>query len=51
MRYCSYYQAKIVCTAQSWLLVGVLRSIENLAFDRTLDKSSGLFEFFVPKAR
>ena len=27
--------------------MGILRSFENIAFDRTLDKESALFEIFV----
>ena len=47
MRTCRYYQAHInrpLC----WFFVAVLRSMEHMAFDRTLDKESSLFEFFVP---
>ena len=46
MASCLYYQAHINKT-KSWFLVAVLRSFEHLAFDRTLDKGSSLFEFFV----
>lgn len=45
--YCVYYQA-YVQSSYCWFLVGVLRSFEHMAFDRTLDKSQSLFEFFVP---
>ncbi len=47
MDYCLYYQA-LVTPSQCWFLVGVLRSFEHMVFDRTLDKSQSLFEFFVP---
>jgi hypothetical protein len=47
MKNCYYYQA-IIETSQCWFVVGVLRSFEHLAFDRTLDKQKSLFEFFVP---
>lgn len=47
MNYCLYYQAHIkkeLC----WFFVGVLRSFEHMAFDRTVEKETSLFEFFVP---
>lgn len=47
MHYCLYYQA-LVEPSQCWFLVGILRSFEHMVFDRTLDKSQSLFEFFVP---
>ena len=47
MSYCSYYQAT-VSKSETWYLVAVLRSFEHVAFDRTLDKKSNRFEFFVP---
>ena len=50
MHYCFYYQAHVV-PAQCWFLVGILRSFEHMAFDRTLDKSTSLFEFFVPEGQ
>lgn len=46
-KYCLYYQAQ-VAEKNQWFLVAVLRSFEHLAFDRTLDKEQGIFEFFVP---
>lgn len=48
MRFGSYYQAKID-PPRAWFLVGILRSFEHLAFDRTLNKEESLFEFFVPQ--
>lgn len=45
--YCSYYQAHVkreLCL----YAVAALRSFEHLAFDRTLDPETSLFEFFVP---
>jgi hypothetical protein len=45
--YCSYYQANVqrpLCL----YVVAILRSFEHLAFDRTLDPETSLFEFFVP---
>lgn len=46
MSYCIYYQAR-VNRNKTWFLVSTLRSFENLCFDRTLDKSESIFEFFV----
>lgn len=48
MYYCAYYQACVV-RATTWFFTSVLRSYEHLAFDRTLEKSDGIFEFFVPQ--
>lgn len=45
--YCSYYQAHVereLC----WFVTASLRSYEHVAFDRTLDPETSLFEFFVP---
>lgn len=46
--YSCYYQVNIE-KAKGWFFVGILRSFENIAFDRTLDKQNALFEIFVPK--
>jgi len=48
MNYCSYYQAHIR-REKTWLFVALLRGLEHVAFDRTLDASRNLFEFYVPK--
>ena len=48
--YCSYYHAHIVRKDQQHV-VSVLKSLEYVAFDRTLDKVSGLFEIFVPESQ
>lgn len=48
MNYCSYFQAAVV-KQQTWFFVATLRSFEHYAFDRTLDKEQGIFEFFVPQ--
>ncbi len=48
MRCGSYYQAQ-VDPAHGWFFVGVLRSFEHMAFDRTLDVQKSIFEFFVPQ--
>lgn len=45
--YCSYYQAHVQ-RELSLYVVAALRSYEHLAFDRTLDAETSLFEFFVP---
>ncbi len=47
MSVCLYYQAKLE-RSQVWFIVGILRSYEHLVFERTVDKQSSLFEFFVP---
>jgi hypothetical protein len=44
--YCAYYHA-YVPRKTSWFLVATLKSVEHIAFDRTLEKTNGLFEFFV----
>jgi len=48
--YCSYYHAHIVRKDQQHV-VSVLKSLEYVCFDRTLDKVSGLFEIFVPESQ
>lgn len=45
--YCEYYLVE-VDIPRSWLLVSIFRSFEHLSFDRTIDKQTGDFEFFVP---
>jgi hypothetical protein len=47
MNYCIYYQAHIP-KATAWHFVGILRSYEHLAFERTADKAQSIFEFLVP---
>jgi len=49
MNSCLYYHAH-VDKQRTWFFVAVLRSFEHMAFDRTLDKESSLFEIFVPHA-
>lgn len=44
--YSCYYQVYID-KSRGWFFVGILRSFENMAFDRTLDKENALFEIFV----
>ncbi len=43
-----YYQARVI-EKEAWFLVALLRSFEHLAFDRTLDRETSTFEFFVPE--
>lgn len=50
MRYCPYYTA-FVDKKFCWYVVAILKSYEHLAFDRTLDTESNLFEFYVTPAR
>ena len=44
----SYYFQALVKKSECGFLVAALRSLENVAFARTLDKTQSLFEFFVP---
>jgi hypothetical protein len=44
--YCNYYLAKS-CKEKTWFVVGCFRNEENLVFERTLDKTESLLEFFV----
>ncbi len=46
--YCIYYQAEVE-RSKCWFMVAILRSFENIAFDRTLDKRASRVEFFVPQ--
>lgn len=46
--FCRYYQAKIE-RKNVWYFVAVFRSFEHVMFDRTLDKQTSTFEFFVPQ--
>ncbi len=48
MPYSSYYQAQVV-EKDCWFLAAVMRSFEHLSFDRTYDKETSTFEFFVPE--
>ena len=48
--YCSYYQANVVQRELCLYVVAALRSYEHIAFDRTLNAETSLFEFFVPPA-
>lgn len=47
MDHCLYYQAQ-VDRKYCWFLVGILKSFEHMAFDRTIDKEKSIFEFYVP---
>ncbi len=47
--FCIYYQAQVP-DAYAWFLVAIARSWEHVAFDRTIDTTRGIFEFFVPSA-
>ncbi len=48
MAYGIYYQAQVV-ERECWFLAAVMRSFEHLSFDRTYDKVTSTFEFFVPE--
>ena len=47
MAYSLYYRGKIK-REKCWQFVGILRSFEHLAFDRTYSVDDSVFEFFVP---
>lgn len=47
LQYCKYYQATVE-RSKTWFFTAALRACEHLAFDRTLDSVTGVFEFFVP---
>jgi len=49
MSFCQYYQAQVK-REECWFFVGIMRSLEHMSFDRTLDLASSLFEFFVPES-
>lgn len=46
-RFCIYYQANIK-REYVWFVAGALRNEDHIVFERTLDKKTSLFEFFVP---
>ncbi len=46
MLYSLYYQATILRN-KTWFFVAIMRSFENLLFDRAVDKEQGIFEFFI----
>ena len=48
MLYSLYYQAHIK-RKECRFLTAVLRSFENVAFSRTINKQDSIFEFFVPE--
>ena len=45
--YCQYYQADVNLSF-TWFVTGVLRSEDNMVFDRAQDGNSRVLEFFVP---
>ena len=48
--YCLYYHATIR-KKDALFLVGTLRFFGHICFDRTIDPSKSLFEFFVPEGQ
>ena len=44
---CEYYQGYLD-REKIWFVVGALRNEDHLCFERTIDKVTNLFEFFVP---
>lgn len=47
--YCSYFQAHVV-PSRCWFVLATLKSFEHLAFDRTIDVTNSVVEFFVPSS-
>lgn len=50
MSYSLYYQATIP-KQFGWYITSILRSYDNMAFDRTIDVENNVFEFFVPESQ
>jgi len=50
VHYSAYYLARVE-RSRVWFFVAILRSFENLAFDRTLDKAKSEMEIFVAPDR
>ncbi len=48
--YCEYYQAEIE-RAEIVKVVSILKSFDNVCFDRCYDTQKNIFEFFVPTAQ
>ncbi len=46
--FCNYYQAYLT-RPRVVEIISVLKSFEHICFDRTLDTTTSLFEFFVPE--
>lgn len=44
---CSYYLAKLV-KKRIWFVTGNIHSMDNMVFERTVDKDEDILEFFVP---
>lgn len=47
--YSNYYQAHVV-PRHCWFVLATLKSFEHLVFDRTIDTSQSIVEFFVSPA-
>lgn len=45
--YCQYYQA-LVNVRKTWFIGGVFRNEDYVAFERTLEGTNDIIEFFVP---
>lgn len=48
MIYCKYYQARVK-EKDCIFFIGILRSFEHLEFNRTIDTTNSILEFFVPE--
>jgi len=46
-QFCLYYVGQVK-KEKVWMLSSALRGTEHIAFDRTIDVTQSLFEFFVP---
>ena len=46
--FCQYYQA-VVNVAKTWFIGGFFKSEDYVAFERTINGSSDVIEFFVPE--
>lgn len=48
--YCQYYQA-LVNVPKTWFIGGIFRSQDYVAFERTLEGTNDIIEFFVPASQ
>ncbi|MBY0353094.1 hypothetical protein K2W90_01900 [Candidatus Babeliales bacterium] len=48
--YCKYYQAQVL-KEKTWLVIGVFRNEDNVAFARALEGRRNVIEFFVPDSQ
>lgn len=48
--YCEYYQAHVEAK-YTWFIGGVFRNQDYVTFDRTLDGTNDIIEYFVPASQ